>query len=489
MKRYLQLAAQFEKMIANGTFEPGMRLPSVRQASSSYRASASTVFHAYYMLERRGLIVARPRSGFFVTRRPALTRSVTIASTRNVDDAEGDSRVVRFMQAQRRCAHPGLGASEPSAQLFPFGRLSRSWTSATRRMGLSWNGLSAGKAETDLRRQIALRYIATGVAVPIDEVVVTSGALDALTLCLQVLTRPGDTIAIERPAFHAVQGAVRRLHLRTVEIPVDPHHGLDLVALADALQQHPVRACWFVTTLHHPTGATLSDQRKEALVVLLAKHGVPLIEDDVFRELHFGASPARPAKRFDSNGLVLHCGSFSKTLAPGLRVGWVAAGRFASRIEHARWMAMSSACVPAQYAIADYLEHGDYDRGLRKLRRDLALLQAQTIQAVLRYFPEGTSVVRPPGGFFLWVELPDGVDAMHLFEIAEANDIAIAPGAIFSSGSEFRHHVRLNYGRPWTQDVERELHTLGKLARRLAAERVAVNDSREGPEHMTGEEP
>jgi DNA-binding transcriptional MocR family regulator len=251
------------------------------------------------------------------------------------------------------------------------------------------------------------------------------------------------------------------------------------------LQQHPLRACWFVTTLHHPTGATLSDQRKEALVNLLAKHGVPLIEDDVMRELHFGSQPACPAKRFDSNGLVLHCGSFSKTLAPGLRVGWVAAGRFASRIEHARWGTTSPGCVPAQCAIADYLEHSDYDRLLRKLRRDLALLQAQTIDAVSRYFPEGTSVVRPAGGFFLWVELPDGVDAMHLFNVAEANGIAIAPGAIFSCGSEFRRHIRLNYGRPWTPDVEGELRTLGKLARRVAAERVAVAiNSREGPEHM-----
>ncbi|HEY2605125.1 MAG TPA: hypothetical protein VGJ10_03785 [Paraburkholderia sp.] len=153
-------------------------------------------------------------------------------------------------------------------------------------------------------------------------------------------------------------------------------------------------------------------------------------------------------------------------------------------------MAMSPACVPAQCAIADYLEHGDYDRLLRKLRRDLALLQAQTIDAVSRYFPKGTSVVRPPGGFFLWVKLPDGVDAMRLFEIAEANDLAIAPGAIFSRSSEYRHHVRLNYGRPWTPDVERELRTLGKLAWRVAAERVAAaNCGREGPEHMAGEEP
>ncbi|AJZ61321.1 aminotransferase class I and II family protein [Paraburkholderia fungorum] len=478
MKRYLQLAVEFESLILNGTLEPGARLPSVRQASSAYRVSSSTVFHAYYTLERRALIVARPRSGYFVASRPAPTKSLAIASKRSIDEADGDSVTIRFMKAQRRCAHPGLGSSEPSSLLFPFGRLSRSLTAATRRMASSRNALSAGKAEAELRRQIALRYIVTGVTVPVEEVVVTSGALDALILCLQVLTRPGDTIAIERPAFHAVQEAVKRLRLKVVEIPVDPHHGLDLGVLAQALLQHPVRACWFMTTLHQPTGATLSDERKEALVRLLAKHGVPLIEDDVFRELHFGSTPAYPAKRFDSNGLVLHCGSFSKSLAPGLRLGWVAAGRYAARIEHARWLTMGPASVPVQCAIADYLEHGDYDRLLRKLRRELASLQTRMVAAIVRYFPKGTVVVRPPGGFFLWVQLPEGVEAVRLFEMAEAHEIAIAPGAIFSRGREFRRHIRLNYGRPWSPDVEKEMRTLGTLARRAMAEHRTARRTR-----------
>jgi DNA-binding transcriptional MocR family regulator len=480
MKRYLQLAAEFENLILNSTLEPGVRLPSVRQASRSYRVSPSTVFHAYYTLERRGLIVARPRSGYFVASRPALAKSRAIVPKRSMNEADGDSLIIRFMKAQRRCAHPELGSSEPCAQLFPLTRISRSLAAATRRMGSSRSALSAAEAEAYLRRQIALRYIVTGVTVPMDEVVVTSGALDALILCLQVLTRPGDTIAIERPACHAVRDAVKRLRLKAVEIPVDPHHGLDLGVLAEVLGQHPLRACWFMTTLHQPTGATLSDERKEALVSLLAKHGVPLIEDDVYRELHFGSTPAYPAKRFDSKGLVLHCGSFSKSLAPGLCLGWVAAGRYAARVEHARWLTMAPASVPVQCAIADYLEHVDYDRLLRKLRRELASLQSRMVAAVIRYFPRGTRVVRPPGGFFLWVQLPEGVEAVQLFEMAEAHEIAIAPGAIFSCDREFRRHIRINYGRPWTAEVEKEMHTLGTLARRAMTEqRTARHTGRE----------
>ncbi|WP_345817405.1 PLP-dependent aminotransferase family protein (plasmid) [Paraburkholderia sp. PREW-6R] len=469
MKRYLQLAAEFESLILDGTLEPGVRLPSVRQASCSYRVSPSTVFHAYYTLERRALIVARPRSGYFVASRPSLTSTLAIIPDRRTDETNSDSLTIRFMKAQRSCALPGLGALEPSPRLFPLDRISRFLTAATRRMVSSQNTLSAETAEAALRRQIVLRYLVTGVTVLPEEIVVTSGALDALIVCLQVLTRPGDTIAIERPAFHAAQEAIKRLRLKVVEIPVDPYRGLDLGVLAAALRQHPIRACWFTTTLHQPTGATLSDERKEALVRLLAEHGVPLIEDDVFRELHFGLTPAYPAKRFDSTGSVLHCGSFSTSLAPGLRLGWVAAGRYAARIEHERWLTMTPASVPVQCAIAEYLEHADYDRLLRKLRRQLASLQSLMVAAVDRYFPKGTVVFRPPGGFFLWVQLPEGVEAVELFEMAKAHEIAIAPGPIFSCGREFGRHIRLNYGRPWSPDVEKEIYVLGSLARRVMA--------------------
>ena len=169
-----------------------------------------------------------------------------------------------------------------------------------------------------------------------DEIVITTGALEALTLSLQALTRPGDIVAIERPAFHAALEAVQRLHLKAVEIPVDPRTGLDLDALEKALDTHPVRACWFMTSFHNPTGATLTDERKRALIDLLAARNVPLIEDDVYGELHFGTSPTRPAKLYDDSGLVLHCGSFSKCLAPGFRIGWVAAGRYVRQIRQAR---------------------------------------------------------------------------------------------------------------------------------------------------------
>ncbi|MPV67558.1 PLP-dependent aminotransferase family protein [Burkholderia sp. BE17] len=468
MKRYATLAQTIADAIRRGDLAAGARIPTVRAACRAYRVSPSTVFRAYYALESEGLIVARARSGYFVAnledkhvrgghnppRKPAAAQT------------GDDDPLFRLLESLKCEDIVPLGSAFASYSLFPMSSLWRYVASAARSMDGTklLSGLPPGNDA--LRREIALRYLSAGAALPMDEIVITTGALEALTLSLQALTRPGDIVAIERPAFHAVLQAVQRQHLKAVEIPVDPRTGLDLDALAEALDTHPVRACWFMTSFHNPTGATLTDERKRALIDLLASRGVPLIEDDVYGELHFGSAPTRPAKLYDDSGLVLHCGSFSKCLAPGFRIGWVAAGRYVRQIRQAKDASAPSADVPAQMAISSYLRDGAYDRFLRKLRRNLAAHQAQMLAAVRAYFPAGTEVFAPRGGYFLWIELPPRVDAMHLFGDAMESGVSIAPGPIFSATGGFRRYLRLNYGRPWTPAVELAMETIGTLAAR-----------------------
>ncbi|PXX31119.1 MULTISPECIES: PLP-dependent aminotransferase family protein [Burkholderia] len=468
MKRYAALAQTIADAIRRGDLAAGTRIPTVRAACRAYRVSPSTVFRAYYTLESEGLIVARARSGYFVAnledkhvrfghdppRKPAAAQT------------GDDDPLFRLLDSLKHEDIVPLGSAFASYSLFPMSSLWRYVASAARSMDRTnlLSGLPPGNDA--LRRQIALRYLNAGAALPMDEIIITTGALEALTLSLQALTRPGDIVAIERPAFYAVLQAVQRLHLKAVEIPVDPRTGLDLDALAEALDTHPVRACWFMTSFHNPTGATLTDERKHALIDLLASRGVPLIEDDVYGELHFGTTPTRPAKLYDNSGLVLHCGSFSKCLAPGFRIGWVAAGRYVRQIRQAKGASAPAADVPAQMAISSYLRDGAYDRFLRKLRRNLAAHQAQMLAAVRAYFPDGTEVFAPRGGYFLWIELPPRVDAMHLFGDAMESGVSIAPGPIFSATGGFRRYLRLNYGRPWTPAVERAMETIGTLAAR-----------------------
>ncbi|KVH61688.1 GntR family transcriptional regulator [Burkholderia sp. MSMB1072] len=468
MKRYAVLAQTIADAIRRGDLAPGARIPTVRAACRAYRVSPSTVFRAYYALESEGLIVARARSGYFVANLSDKHVRFARDPPRKPGAAQtgDDDALFRLLDSLKCDDIVPLGSAFASYSLFPMSSLWRYVASAARNMDRTklLAGLPPGNEA--LRRQIALRYLSAGASLPLEEIVITTGATEALTLSLQALTRPGDIVAIERPAFHAVLQAVQCLHLKAIEIPVDPRTGLDLDALAEALDTHPVRACWFMTSFHNPTGATLTDERKRALIDLLASRGVPLIEDDVYGELQFGTAPTRPAKLYDDSGLVLHCGSFSKCLAPGFRIGWVAAGRFVRQIRQAKSASAPAADVPAQMAISSYLRDGAYDRFLRKLRRNLAAHQAQMLSAVRAYFPADTEVFAPRGGYFLWIELPPHLDAMHLFGDAMENGVSIAPGPIFSATGGFRRYLRLNYGRPWTPAVERALETLGTLASR-----------------------
>ena len=468
MKRYAVLAQTIADSIRRGDLPAGARIPTVRSACSAYRVSPSTVFRAYYALESEGLIVARARCGYFVAnlddkrvragrdtpRKPAASQT------------GGDDALFQLIDSLKRDDIVPLGSAFASYSLFPMSSLWRYAATAARNMDREklLAGLPPGNEA--LRRQIALRYLNAGASLPMEEIVITTGAAEALTLSLQALTRPGDLVAIERPAFPAVLQAVQRLHLKAIEIPVDPRTGLDLDALADVLDTHPVRACWFMTSFHNPTGATLPDECKRRLIELLASHQVPLIEDDVFGELHFGPTPTRPAKLYDDNGLVLHCGSFSKCLAPGFRVGWVAAGRYVKQIRQVKNASAPAADVPAQMAVSSYLRNGAYDRFLRRLRLNLAAHQAQMLAAVRAYFPADTEVYAPRGGYFLWIELPPHVDAMQLFGDAMENGVSLAPGPIFSMTGAFHRYVRLNYGRPWTPAVEDAMRTIGRLAGR-----------------------
>jgi DNA-binding transcriptional MocR family regulator len=360
-----------------------------------------------------------------------------------------------------------FGSAFPSPDLFPLARLARSMGHAVRELAPQAVIADMTEGNADLRRQIALRYMVSGVMLPLEELVITNGAMEALNLCLQCVTRPGDLVAIEAPAFYATLQVLERLELKAVEIPVHPREGIDLASLADSLGELPIKACWFMSSLQNPLGASMGEDKKRALYDLLQRHQVPLIEDDVYAELYFGAQPPKPVKSFDREGLVMHCGSFSKCLAPGYRVGWVAGGRYAEQIRRLKLMTTISPSAPAQAAIADYLLHGGYDRHLRKLRHALESQQHAMLAAVARHFPEQTRVTRPSGGYFLWLELPENVDALRLFQLALAQGISLAPGPIFSATRRFRHCLRLNYGHPWTARSEQAMATLGRIIRSL----------------------
>jgi len=464
--RYEQLADEMAQAMRDGLLQPGERLPSVRQTCQRRGISPSTVFQAYGLLETRGLIEARPRSGFYVRahKRPARAVPKAAVPQAGVTAVTVSALAFGLLESTRDAAVVPLGSAFPASHLFPFDALARSGARAMRRLKPAQitSALTAGDPE--LRQALRRRYALQGVPMAEDELVITNGAMEALNLCLQAVTQPGDVVVVESPTFYAALQALERLNLKAVEVATDPQTGVNLDALAQLLVGQKVAACWFMPSLQNPLGALMPPARKQALVALLAQHGVPLIEDDVYGELYADVRRPPPAKAFDQTGGVLHCASFSKCLAPGYRVGWAAAGRFAPTVQRLKMMSSLATALPPQLAIADYLAQGGYDRHLRQLRAALAAEQQRARRLIERHFPAGTRVTRPAGGYFLWLELPAAVDALALHHQAMAQGISTAPGVLFSADRRFVHHLRLNVGHPGDSRVDDALRRVGELA-------------------------
>jgi DNA-binding transcriptional MocR family regulator len=463
MNRYETIAKNLATQIREGLLPAGAKLPSLRRLIAQYGVSQSTVFRAYSLLEQWGLVRAEERAGYFVTQGATVNETVRAeglaTEPRKVDISD---LVFSVLESARHADIVPLGSAFPSPQLFPTARLLKSLVSGTRSL-TPWNTVEDLPPGNDhLRQQISLRYVGTGMSVSPNEILITNGALEALNLCLMA-ARPGDLVAVESPGFYAALQAIERLDLRAVEIPVDPVTGLDLEALQSALDQHPIRACWFMPNFQNPTGTSLSAEKKRALVELLRGREVPLIEDDVYQELHFSRDRPLPAKAFDTQGLVMHCSSFSKTLAPGYRIGWTAPGRFADKVRRLKLMTTLSACIPAQAGIADYLQHGGYDKHLRSLRSSLQSQLEQMETALHKWLPSTVRWVRPTGGYLLWLQLPQSVKAMELHALASARGISIAPGPIFSATHGFQDCIRLNFGHPWDNRFENAVRALAQI--------------------------
>lgn len=469
MSLYQRLADDVEQMIHAGTLQPGDRLPSVRALRSRRAVSQATVLQAYALLEARGVIHSRPRSGYFVapTRRAATVSSGAPASSTPPVTVDVSELVFDLLDATRERRALPFGSAFPSPLLFPLDSLAAALGRAARTLDPWATVADLPPGSAALRGEIARRYLLTGADVPADGIVITNGAMEALNLALQSVARPGAVVAIESPAFYGALQAIERLGLRAVEVRTDPVEGIDPDSLREVLDAHPVAACWFMSSFQNPLGASVPDARGARIVELLAARGVPLVEDDVYAELYFGTRAPRPYKAFDRSGGVLHCGGFAKCLAPGWRVGWIAAGQHVRTVQRLKSMSSLATNIPAQEALADYLRRGGHEGHLRRLRKRLASQQEEMLSAIARHFPPGTRATRADGGYFTWVEMPPQVDALELHRRAAAEGIGLSPGPMFSPSRAWRNCVRLNYGHPWDAALRAGIARLGAIATQL----------------------
>jgi len=242
---------------------------------------------------------------------------------------------------------------------------------------------------------------------------------------------------------------------------------MDLNQLEAAIRKHRVKACVVMTNSHNPLGYVLPDHYKKALVDVTARWNVPLIEDDTYGDLAHQDLRPRTAKSFDRNGLVILYSSFSKILSPGYRIGWVVAGRFREEIERLKLLTSVASPSLPQSVIAEFLVTGGYDRYLKRLRTRLAGQVESVRQAIAKYFPQGTRISRPAGGYMLWIEFPPRINALKLYRAALAENISILPGTIFSATGQYKNHIRINCGHVWSEIYDRALLMLGRLCEKV----------------------
>jgi DNA-binding transcriptional MocR family regulator len=466
---YEHLADELGQAIDRGALRSGDRLPSVRRLAQERSVSVATVLEAYLRLENAGLIEVRPKSGHFVRRRavqtaePRAPRACTTPSRVTVSDA-----YTKILAAMRDPELLPFGCATVDPSYLPIAALNRIINQLTREMTTVGARYEGAPGLLTLRRQIARRAVDAGVALSEHDLCTTIGATEGLSLALRAVANHGDVIAVESPAYFGVLQIIEGLGMRAIEIPAHPRHGLDVSAFEETIRSQSVRAVVCSPTLLNPLGSIMPDDEREKLVKLTARHDIPIIEDDVYGELVFDGSRPRPLRAFagpSEDSHVVLVSSVSKTLAPGYRVGWVAGGRWHDRILRLKFGASLACPTLPGMAVAEFLASGGYDRHLRRLRATLAGNTERYREAIATKFPEGTRVSSPRGGFVLWVELPQGVDALALHEQALRRRIVIAPGPLFSARQRFANFIRISAGMPWSERVEQGLDTLARLVR------------------------
>jgi len=463
MSRYLDLANILGSRIEQGLYGAGVRLPSVRTLSVEYGVSLTTVQQAYRWLEMAGLVEARPRSGWYVpARRPAPELPQMGKPNLRPTDVSEWGQVQELLDLESEGQTVQLGRGMPDVESPTLRPLLAALAREGRHAGaasLHYNDIRGAAA---LRTQLSRLAVDAGYRVSPDSLIVTTGCQEALSCALRVLCAPGDIVAIASPSYHGMMQILKEADVQVFEIPSDPVEGISLEALELALDRWPVKAIQVTPNANNPLGYTMPGPRRRGLIRLAQRFDVPIIEDDINGDLVYGWPRPHALKALDEDGRVLLCSSFSKTLAPGLRVGWVAPGRYFDKVLRMKYTSSGPTAALPQIAVAEFLRKGYYTAHLRRMRRQYQRQRDILTEWVRRYFPEGTRVSNPQGGFVLWIELPESFDTHTLDAMLRENGIAIAHGHIFSAAGKYRNCMRLSHASVFTPRTEWAVRRIGE---------------------------
>ena len=465
---YQDIAGQLEQLILSGALRIGDRLPSVRQLSTEKNVSISSIYKAYIELESKGLIEARPKSGYYVRFSPQQVRKITHIRQQA---AERPQQVKSLQEEVYAPLHDDniikLSINKPDTAILPVSKLKNSMLHAIRQNPgklVNYNDL---QGHTGLRRQIARVSYSAGLLLNPEDIITTTGCLEAIHYALLAVTAPGDAVAVESPTYFGLLKAIETYGRIPVEVYTDPISGIDIPSLEKCIDNHDIKACIVISSFSNPTGAHLTEDKRRGLVSLVTRKNIVLIEDDIYGELFFGQQRLKACKAYDLFENVILCSSFSKSVAPGYRIGWLIAGRYKSEIFEYKMNHSVTTVSVTETAMAHFLENGRYDLHMRQLRKTLHVQCLQYLQAIHEFFPDTVKISAPEGGFVIWVAMPDGCDSVKLYRKLIGKGISIAPGQLFSRKLDLQSYFRISFGSPFTPDIQRAIGEIGAELRNM----------------------
>lgn len=464
--RYRQIMDVVVNMMQNGVLNPGDKVPSLRKMSEEQSVSISTVMQAYMELEAVGMLEARPQSGFYVASGMAVPREkITVSAP--IDQPMQVKKSSLIQTILYAITIPGmvhLGCAVPDGDLLPHRELAgimKRLISDNTAQSLEYGDVQGNKF---FRQQIAYYMNMNGNAVSSDGLIVTNGASEGITLALRAVTRPGDLVLMESPSYFGFMHLLETAKVYALELPTCPEDGILIDDFANAVNRYDVKAVLVQPNFGNPMGHMYPEDVRKEMVRICNRKNIPLIEDDINGDFAFSGKRHGNLKKYDENGNVITVSSFSKSLAPGFRVGWVEPGKYYDAILSQKIAGSLATNDITQLTLAHYLASGKFPRHIRRMANAFKAQVESYSYNVLKYFPEGTKVSRPKGGFVLWVELPERVDTLDMYPRALEEKISFSPGGIFTSQQKYNNFMRINCGFPWSPRMEKSIVRLGELA-------------------------
>lgn len=469
MFAYEEVANSIATQIASGVFQTGEQIPSVRKLSKSLGVSTTTIEQSYILLEGMGLIQAKPQAGYFVKESRGALPEIEFNKTQPVISTyEGDELIKKLYKGVQLPNVIQFGPAVPSTEILPAKKLNHILGTICRDKEPKGIGYQFPPGNHQLRQHIAKRSSEWGKFSSPDDIVITCGVTEAMNISLKTIAKAGDLLITESPTSFATLQIIESFGMKALELPTHPKHGIDIDSVNKALNDYNNIAGIFIcSTNSNPLGSTMPEENKKELYKLCAAKNIPIVEDDVYGELYFGEDRPKPIKAFDEKGIVIYCSSFSKTIAPGYRVGWMYPGKYYDEITKLKILTTYATNSLAQIAIAEFLRTGGYDRALRDLRKKYKSQVAIISEYINEFFPSGTKLSRPQGGFFLWIELPKNINTEKFCDEAIKEKISIAPGAMFSTSKNFQNYIRLSCCSQTTQEIKDAIKKLGEIANSL----------------------